>query len=287
MLRALRDVLSPKFLASPEGAVFWFGKFCVICAVFLLVSFGHTLDIAQRFSVPEQSEVEDSTLSTARTDNPLSAYASISTSPLFAAPVKTNAGAPTPPPSPLKLRLVGINELSDGERTAIIEETSKQQQDLFSTNDMIFEQAKLVQIASDRVQLERNGQLEQLLLAGAEKSAASADSAPDANATEFTVPETELNDALSNLPVLLSQARAVPYFRNGQSIGMRLFAIRSGSLYEKFGLKNGDILTAVNNNSLSDPTMALKLFENLKNERSIAVKVERNGEPMDLNYTIR
>ena len=68
---------------------------------------------------------------------------------------------------------------------------------------------------------------------------------------------------------------------------MRLFAIRRDSLYEKLGLKNGDILTAVNENNLSDPSQALKIFEQLKNERSINVKLERNGENKDLHYAIR
>jgi general secretion pathway protein C len=105
--------------------------------------------------------------------------------------------------------------------------------------------------------------------------------------TDFTVEETELNDALSNLPVLISQVRAVPYFRDGQSIGMRLFALRRDSLWEKIGLKNGDILLAVNDNSLSDPSQALKIFEQLKSERSINVKLERNGSPTELRYNIR
>jgi general secretion pathway protein C len=109
----------------------------------------------------------------------------------------------------------------------------------------------------------------------------------DNDQTDYTVAEAELSDALANLPLLLSQARAVPYFRNGQSIGMRLFAIRSGSLYEKLGMKNGDIITAVNENSLSDPTQALRLFEQLKNERSIKVKMERNNVSREVNYTIR
>ena len=105
--------------------------------------------------------------------------------------------------------------------------------------------------------------------------------------TEFSVAEDELSAALANLPQLLSQARAVPYFRNGQSIGMRLFAIRSGSMYEKLGLKNGDIVLSVNENSLSDPAQALKLFEQLKSERSINVKLERNSQNMDMRYAIR
>lgn len=171
---------------------------------------------------------------------------------------------------------------------AIIEDSSKQQQDVFELKDSIFGQATLVEIQADRVSLERNGKIE--VLAMSEKELGGSDTpggVPSSDQTDFTVPEEELSSALANLPQLLSQARAVPYFRNGQSIGMRLFAIRSGSLYEKLGLKNGDILLSVNDNSLSDPAQALKIFEQLKSERTIGVKVERNSQLTDLHYSIR
>ena len=53
------------------------------------------------------------------------------------------------------------------------------------------------------------------------------------------------------------------------------------------GLKNGDIIKFVNNNPMTDPAQALKLFEQLKSERSIGVKVERIGQDVDLSYSIR
>jgi len=67
---------------------------------------------------------------------------------------------------------------------------------------------------------------------------------------------------------------------------MRLFAIRRDSLYEKLGLKNGDILLSVNDTSLADPTEALRIFDKLKEEKSIKVDVERNGASKALNYEI-
>ena len=56
----------------------------------------------------------------------------------------------------------------------------------------------------------------------------------------------QLGDGLSRhaVPgiVEFSRIRAVPHFEGGQSTGFRLFAIRQGSLFDKIGLKNGDIL---------------------------------------------
>ena len=86
---------------------------------------------------------------------------------------------------------------------------------------------------------------------------------------------------------MLTQARAVPYFKDGKSIGLRLFAIKSDSIFEKIGLKNADILKAVNGNSLADLTQAIKLFETLKKERSLSLTLERTNEEKEFKYEIR
>ena len=190
----------------------------------------------------------------------------------------------------LKLRLVGTN--AGEKKFAIIENTKSKEQDVFDIDDNIFDTgAKLVSVSSDKVQLERQGELETLEIEEGESSGSDeggkGDISANEDSTEFTVPEEELNEALANLPKLLSQARAVPFFRNGKSIGMRLFAIRRGSLYEKLGMKNGDIVLSVNDNSLADPAEALKLFEKLKTERAIGVLVERNGGQVELRYAIK
>lgn len=196
----------------------------------------------------------------------------------------------TPPvkKSDLKLRLVGTN--LGKVKFAVIENKKSKEQDIFELDDMIFESgAQLKEVSEEKIKISKSGEIEVLEIEGGASTgdSSSGGSAPDEDSTEFEVDEKELNDALSNLPKLLTQARAVPFFKNGKSIGMRLFAIRRGSLYEKLGLKNGDILLSVNDNSLANPAEALKLFEKLKDERAIAVLVERNGAEVDLRYGIK
>jgi general secretion pathway protein C len=158
---------------------------------------------------------------------------------------------------------------------------------VFEVDDSVFGTSVLAKVHAAKVELKKGNSLVTLELEDVEPSGGSSEGiSSDEEGSEFTVPEEELSDALANLPRLLSQARAVPYFRNGKSIGMRLFAIRKGSMYEKLGLKNGDIIKSVNDNSLSDPSQALKIFNQLKDERSISVVLERAGADKSLSYSI-
>lgn len=198
------------------------------------------------------------------------------------------AAAAAPPPSPLSLTLIGTFVTDGQEPYAIIEDKKKQTQDMFLLGDSVFEQATLKKIYQDRVELERLGKLEVLRLDDfGGPDAPAGEGGISANGDDFVVDEAELDKGLENLPLLLTQARAVPYFKDGRSIGLRLFAIKSGSLYEKIGLKNGDILKSINGNSLADITQALKLFEQLKQERSINLVLEREKQDREFKYTIR
>jgi general secretion pathway protein C len=192
--------------------------------------------------------------------------------------------APTPPPSPLMLSLIGTFITGGQEPYAIIEDKKKQNQDMFLLEQNVFDQAVLKKIYQDRVEVDHNGKIEVLRI----DEISGAPSGGVANeADSFVVEEAELDKGLENLPLLLTQARAVPYFKDGRSIGLRLFAIKSGSLYEKVGLRNGDILKTINGNNLGDISQALKLFEQLKEERSINLMLERDKQDREFKYTIR
>lgn len=198
----------------------------------------------------------------------------------------------TPPPaktvrksSPLMLTLIGTFITSGQEPYAIIEDKKKKDQEMFLLGDSVFDQATLKQIYKDRVEIERDGTLETLFLD--DSLGDTSDSSTSEDTDDFVIDEAEVDRGLENLPLLLTQARAVPYFKDGRSIGLRLFAIKTGSLYEKVGLRNGDILKTINGNSLGDISQALKLFEKLKEERSITLTLERAKQEREFRYTIR
>lgn len=102
----------------------------------------------------------------------------------------------------------------------------------------------------------------------------------------FTIPRAEVDKALANLSKIYTDIRAVPYFKNGKADGFKLINVKGGSLFEKLGLRRGDILRSVNGTTLDIQT-GLQTFNTLKNESSFTLDVERRGLEQTFNYTIQ
>jgi general secretion pathway protein C len=103
----------------------------------------------------------------------------------------------------------------------------------------------------------------------------------------YEIPNEELQNALSRLDQLSTQARALPAFENGQSVGFKLAAIRPNSLYSKIGLQNGDVLKRINGLTLDSPERVLEAFTKLREARHIELDIDRGGGPVRKVYDVR
>jgi type II secretion system protein C len=104
----------------------------------------------------------------------------------------------------------------------------------------------------------------------------------------FYITATEVDTHLNDFGALLNQARMVPYFKNGKHQGFRVKAIDKGSLYEKLGLRNNDVIKTVNGESLADAggEKIMGLFNLLRNEREFTIQIDRSGRAQTLNYFV-
>jgi general secretion pathway protein C len=239
---------------------------------------------------------------------PMSYYAIIHQRDIFNSvkPPAEVAEEKPPPTTPLKLKLWGVAVHEKGDSYCIIEDesTRDRKQGLYGIDEQVGGTGAVVKsVEWDRVVLTRNGQDEVLELQQADARAGvpvSPLAAPrmtrtqvaDANVqatgeNEFLIDRAEVDSALENMSQLFTQIRAVPHFEGGRSTGFRLFAIRSGSIFDKIGLKNGDIIQKVNGSEMSDPSRALQLLQELRSESDLTVEVVRNRQPMTLSYSIR
>jgi general secretion pathway protein C len=103
----------------------------------------------------------------------------------------------------------------------------------------------------------------------------------------YNIAKTEIDRAMSNINEILTQARAIPHFENGQPSGYKLIQIVQGSIFEKLGLQNGDVICGANGESINDPARALELMNQLKTASQIELCVKRGGRTTNNTYNFR
>jgi len=93
-------------------------------------------------------------------------------------------------------------------------------------------------------------------------------------------------DAL-DLDQLSTGARGVPAFRQGALVGIRLFAIRPGSVYDQAGLRAGDVIQRINGHRLDSPDAALEAYQELRTAQWVEVEVHRDDSVLMLRYQLQ
>ena len=104
---------------------------------------------------------------------------------------------------------------------------------------------------------------------------------------QFNVARTEVDKAMADLNNILTQARAVPNFENGAPSGYSLFQIVPGSIYDKLGLQNGDVIMGLNGQPINDPGKAFEMLSELKTANHMELQVKRSGKVSTHAYEIR
>ncbi len=89
------------------------------------------------------------------------------------------------------------------------------------------------------------------------------------------------------LSKVLMQAAAIPYYVNGELIGFRLWDIDAGSIYQKAGFMDGDIVTSINGQRLSDVGLAIRTLQGLKNESHLDVTFIRKGAEQTVQIEVQ
>ncbi len=105
--------------------------------------------------------------------------------------------------------------------------------------------------------------------------------------TQWIVDRASLPGNNRDLNRLLMQARAVPSMNQGRIVGFRITRISRGSLYEKAGLRNGDVLLRANTKKLDNPSKLLSIYQEMKKQSHISLLLFRNGQNRTFEYEIR
>ena len=75
--------------------------------------------------------------------------------------------------------------------------------------------------------------------------------------------------------------------KNGNDLqGFSIAFIRKGSLFEKLGVKRGDVIKAINGQTIDSYEAAFNVYKNISNINNLTLVIERDKEEMELEYEV-
>lgn len=170
---------------------------------------------------------------------------------------------------------------------AIIEEKGTRKQRLVKMGDVVTG-AKVVRIRRNAIDLLVNDQESTLEMLEMKKgpilTPSKAAAAPAVSSGTTVVSRSVIQEAMADMGSILSQAQIRPYFNAGVPDGFIVSSIRPGSLYQKMGIANGDIIQEVNNRKIRTADDVMGLLNTIKSGSSLSLGIKRREKSETLNY---
>lgn len=103
----------------------------------------------------------------------------------------------------------------------------------------------------------------------------------------MVVSRSDVDAQLKDMGTMLSQAQLRPYYADGVPDGFMITNIKPGSIYEKIGLTEGDIVQGTNDRRLVTADDMTALYNSMKAGSSLTLKIKRGGQQQNLQYVIQ
>jgi general secretion pathway protein C len=96
----------------------------------------------------------------------------------------------------------------------------------------------------------------------------------------FEMPQEDVQAAVNNPAELLSQARILPKYEEGQMRGVQISQIKPGSLYEQMGLQEGDLVNVIDGTAIESPQQTAEFFQKFASGAPVTVSgIRSDGQP--------
>jgi general secretion pathway protein C len=189
-------------------------------------------------------------------------------------------------PSQVNLLLTGTIAGNDPQNGLAILGQTPQTARVYAVGDIVPGGAKLHSVYSDRVVIDRNGQLESLALPRQLNTGNAPP--PSAAALQGENPNIErMRRMITEQPGLLADVmRPQPVMEHGRMNGFRVYPGRNRMAFMRLGLRPGDQVTAINGTPLDDRDRAEQILHTLGSSSEAHVTVIRNGQQQDLTLNI-
>jgi type II secretion system protein C len=186
-----------------------------------------------------------------------------------------------------KLELLGTAIGSIKDPIAYIKDLETNKQGIYKLGGKIKE-ATVIKIVMGEVVLENHGKTETLRLSKHAGALAKADDKSSAilylSDDKILVNRKILSRKVANVFEIFSSVKIKPYYQAKEVSGMVVDGITQNSVIASAGIKNNDVVTAVNGQKISSYQKALQILSKIKGQSEISVSLLRNGQVRNLNY---
>lgn len=142
-------------------------------------------------------------------------------------------------------------------------------------------------VASVRPEQATNDEPERPRVRAPAQAVAEATSIERIGPAHYRLDREEVGSAIRNPSRLAGQApNYEQVFDDGMPAGIQLTDIARGSLLHRLGIRNGDVLSAVNGDRLTTAQRMPELVEHLETDSEVVVEVIRRGRTRTLTYEI-
>jgi general secretion pathway protein C len=201
------------------------------------------------------------------------------------APARDPATEASLAPTNLNITLTGVAVRPGGGCALAV--VQGQPESAFCTGEELTPGVRLEAVEQDRIVILRNGVREAVTMKDADKSASLIVPSqgpivqPGSSGGQL-VDRRQLQQQLGR-PEFLSQALIVP----NPDGGFLVRQIQPGSLYEKLGLRPGDVIRNVNGQALTSMEDVMRLYQQFGSAQRVLVEVQRQGRNETLYYDMR
>src|ERR1700704_5916638 len=186
-------------------------------------------------------------------------------------------------PSNLNMTLTGVAARATGGCALVI--VQGQPEAAFCSGEEVSPGVRLDTVERDRIVIVRNGAREAVFMKDAEGGAPAVPLSPivqSVGTDRQIVDRRQLQQQLGR-PEFLNQALIVPN-PDGGVLGPQ---VQAGSLYEKLGLRPGDVIRNVNGQPLTSMDDVMRLYQQFGTAQRVLVDVQRQGRNETLYYDMR
>ncbi len=208
-------------------------------------------------------------------------------------------------PTSLPIELLGTIFLGDRLKSlATVKDKAYSEADIYRVGDVIYgnDQATVAAVERQKLIINNNGAKECIDLDKGAPGAGS-DGFPTTGGDGFGGVPTSGAGAGSEITLeagyvegelgpgfgkIVDAARLVPNTVEGTSTinGFKIFAIKGGSLFARVGFQNGDIITRVNDTSMTQAEQGFAIYQAFQDEKEVRIQLLRGGLT-PLNITVR